>query len=162
MSRNQPLEKQNDAGFRRRQHDDRASTITHQITGVQGNTFRVRIDQRMSSNLRLVNFDRTTYIHRATGIHGICSGYRRQMIDTCPALILNSEIVNRGYLSSSPRWSCISTGERRSRRSTRYVQDSKIMSILTVKGWRYGDSDGTPGALAYHHHSPGPLLRRYR
>ena len=59
FSSNQPLEKQNDTGLWIRQKNERASTISHQVTGAQGNTFGMLIDQRKDFNLRFGNFDRT-------------------------------------------------------------------------------------------------------
>ena len=77
FSSNQPLEKQNDTGLWIRQQNERASTISHQVTGAQGNTFGMLIDQREDFNLRFGNFDRTGCIRRAIATDGICSVYRR-------------------------------------------------------------------------------------
>ena len=77
FSSNQPLEKQSDTGLWIRQQNERASTISHQVTGAQGNTFGMLIDQRKDFNLRFVNFDRTGCIRQAIATDGICSVYRR-------------------------------------------------------------------------------------
>ena len=77
FSSNQPLEKQNDTGMWIRQQNERASTISHQVTGAQGNTFGMLIDQRKDFNLRFGNFDRTGCIRQAIATDSICSVYRR-------------------------------------------------------------------------------------
>ena len=50
MSSHQPLGKQNDTGFLIREQHARASIISHEITGAQGNTFGMLVDQRKSFN----------------------------------------------------------------------------------------------------------------
>ena len=112
LGSNQPLEEQNDTGFWIRQQNERASTISHEITGAQGNTLKRLINCRKDFNLRSVNFDRTECIRRAIVTDRICSVYRRQVLDTCPPLALTSNIVYRSSSSRSPRWSCISKRER--------------------------------------------------
>ena len=48
----------------------------------------------------------------------------------------SSSIVYRNSLSPSPRWPCISTGERRPNKWKRYVQDSK--HCVSFQRWRAG------------------------
>ena len=88
MSSHQPLGKQNDTGFLIREQHARASIISHEITGAQGNTLGMLVDQRKSFNWSFVIFDRTGCIRWATGIHGIRIVYKRYMLDTCPVLAL--------------------------------------------------------------------------
>lgn len=154
LSINHPFRQQNGTGTWRRRQDERARTISHQITGAQGNTFGKFIDQRNGFNIRFVSFNRTGCIRRATGIHYICSGYQQQMLYTCSALTLSSEIVNWNKSPRSPLWSRVSTGKRGPRKLDRYVKDSKITSAFNGEGleiWRlrrYTGHVGLPSSFA--------------
>ena len=77
LSINHPFRQQNGTGTWRRRQDERARTISHQITGAQGNTFGMLIDNRKDFNMRFVNLDRTGCIRRAIVTDRICTVYRR-------------------------------------------------------------------------------------